>query len=586
MRASVRTSLIVFGTLLLTLLAAATGRAAEPPVIVISGIDGEPLANVTAALRLPPTLAESGETPRFWLDYYLRKMPAQAGRALEPYGYYSSKVEVDYDSKTDPPTIRVVIDPGAPVRVVARRLEIVGTDDPELSAFLDAFPLPVGAVLQHPAYEQAKTELQALAVDRGFLDAVYTHQRIVVDPEAQSAEIELTLATGPRYRFGPIRFSGGDDYPERFLRRYLAVQTGDTFSFHELGKTQQQLLDSDRFESVDITPLRDEADGETLPVAIHLKPKAPKRLRPGIGYGTDTGARFFLRYQDVNVWHLGHGFDSELLIAERRQNLTANYTFPGYRNLDTLFALRGGYQAEQLDTYDTRYVFTEGEQLYGFSTGHVGSIFVRFQQEYSTISGSKITTRTLLPGVRYRFGTLDDPVRPRRGYRLALELRGSLDLLLSQLTLMQGLGDISWIQPLPWNSYLHLRGSAGTTLQKNSFDEIPASLRFFAGGDTSVRGYPYQSLGPTDAFGAVIGGKHLLVGSVEIEKRFLQNWATAAFYDIGNAFNTFADYQLADAAGVGLRYFTPVGPVRIDLARTLNADKNHYRVHLGLGVGW
>jgi len=586
MRAYARISLIVFGALLLTLFSVAVSRAAEPPVIAISGIDGEPLANVSAALRLPPTLTESGETPRFWLDYYLRKMPAQAARALEPYGYYSPKVEVAYDSKTNPPTIRVAIAPGAPVRVIARRLEIVGGNDPELAAALDRFPLPVGAVLQHLPYEQAKAELQALAVDRGFLDAAYTRQRIVVDTEAKSAEIELTLATGPRYRFGPIRFSGGDDYPERFLRRYLAAQTGEVFSFAELGKTQQQLLDSDRFESVDITPLREQADGESLPVAIRLTPKAPKRLRPGLGYGTDTGARFFLRYQDVNVWHLGHGFDSELLIAERRQNLTANYTFPGYRNLDTLFALRGGYQAEQLDTYDTRYVFAEGEQLYGFSTGHVGSLFVRFQQEYSTISGSKITTRTLLPGVRYRSGTLDDPVRPRRGYRLALELRGSLDLLLSQVTLMQGLGDLRWIHPLPWNSYLHLRGSAGTTLQKNSFNEIPASLRFFAGGDNSVRGYAYQSLGPTDALGAVIGGKHLLVGSVELEKRFLQSWAAALFYDIGNAFNTFSDYRLADAAGVGLRYFTPVGPVRVDLARTLNADNNHYRVHLGLGVGW
>jgi len=574
------------GLLLLTPPAADAERGASTLALKVNGLSGDLLANVTTALQPPAGLLTDGKINPLWLNRYLRQAPEKAALALEPFGYYQPTIAIQSDLDASPPAVTLTIDPGPPLRVATRQLELVGADLPELQAELDRFPLSPGAVLRHLSYEQAKAELLGLAIDLGYLDAHYTRHQIRIDRQQNRADIELTLDCGPRYRFGDVRFAGGDDYPERFLRRYLAFESGEPFSYLKLGKTQQQLLDSDRFSGVIVTPLRQEVEADVLPVELRLEAKAPKRLRPGIGYGTDTGARLQLRYQDVNAWHLGHEFSSDLLLAERQQKLIASYLFPGYRNLDTLFALRGGYQAEDLDTYETRFGFVEAEQLYGFSQGRVGSIFVRFQQESSTISGSDITTGTLMPGIRFRMETLDDPIRPQHGYRLALEVRGSLELLISEISLFQGLGEFSWIYPLPWRTYLRLRGNAATTLQKNDFDEIPASLRFFAGGDGSVRGYAYQSLGPENALGEVVGGKHLLVGSIELEKRFLQNWGGAAFFDLGNAFNQVNDYQLAKAAGLGLRYYTPVGPARVDLARTIDADKTNYRLHIGLGVGW
>jgi translocation and assembly module TamA len=576
----------LFGLQLL-LLVAYTPVLAEPTLpIRIQGISGDALANVTTALQPPPGLFSDGKANPFWLNRYLRQAPDKAALALEPFGYYQAKIALQIDRTQDPPLVEVTIDPGPPVRIASRRLEIVGSQDPALLALRDQFPLAPGSILRHIPYEKAKAALQSLAVDLGYIDASYTRHLIRIDKERLSADVELVLETGPRYRFGTIRFIGGDDYPERFLRRYLAARRGEYFSWIDLGKTQQQLLDSDRFSNVFITPLPPETGSDERPVDIKLEPKAPKRLRPGIGFGTDTGARLQLRYQDVNAWHLGHEFTTDLLLAQRQQNVIVNYLFPGYRNLDTLFALRGGYQAENLDTYDTRYVFAEAEQLYGFSQNRVGSVFIRLQQERSTFSGANITTQTLMPGVRYRMARLDDATRPRSGYRLALEARGSQEGVFSEISLLQFLADLSWLHPLPWQTVLHLRGNAATTLEKSNFAEIPASLRFFAGGDGSVRGYAYQSLGPKNVAGEVIGGKHLLVGSIELEKRFLQNWGTAVFFDAGNAFDNFNDYKLAKAAGIGLRYYTPVGPARIDLARTIDSDKTNYRLHIGLGVGW
>lgn len=572
--------------MLLLLLAASGAQAGETtPKLDVQGVSGPALANTIEALRPPTGLFKDGAFNPLWLNRYLRQAPDKVSRALQPFGYYSATTDLRVDRDLSPPVIAVTINPGPQVRVVSRQLEISGFQHRQLVQRLNLFPLEPGSVLLHLPYEQSKAELQATALDLGYLDAHYSRHQITVDRQALTADLELTLETGPRYHFGAIRISGGESYPERFLRRYLTAREGALFSSSELSKTQQQLLDSDRFSSVVIVPLREEAAADAVPVEIRLTEKAPKRLRPGVGYGTDTGARAFLRYQDVNAWGLGHEFSSDLLVAERQQNLTGNYLFPGYRNIDTMLALRGGYHAEELDTYDTSYVFAETEQLYGFTRGRVGSIFLRLQQESSTFSGDDVSSRILMPGLRLRIGKLDDPVRPKRGYFMSMEIRGTSEALVSDISLTQVLADVNWIHPLPWRTFLRLRGSGAVTLQENEFDDIPASLRFFTGGDRSVRGYAYQSLGPEDDQGEVVGGKHLLVGSLELEKRFLESWGAAVFYDAGNAFDSFKDYELTRGVGIGLRYFTPVGPARVDLAKALDDGKG-FRVHIGLGVGW
>ena len=117
-----------------------------------------------------------------------------------------------------------------------------------------------------------------------------------------------------------------------------------------------------------------------------------------------------------------------------------------------------------------------------------------------------------------------------------------------------------------------------------NFLDVPVSFRFFTGGDNSVRGYAYQSLGPTNAQGEVVGGKHLLVGSIELEGAIGQNWGAAVFYDAGNAFDDFDSLNLAQSAGVGVRYYTPVGPIRLDIARQLGVSDPSYRFHFTIGM--
>ncbi|MFH1025079.1 MAG: BamA/TamA family outer membrane protein, partial [Nitrospirota bacterium] len=142
----------------------------------------------------------------------------------------------------------------------------------------------------------------------------------------------------------------------------------------------------------------------------------------------------------------------------------------------------------------------------------------------------------------------------------------------------------STIVSLPWRLSLYTRINGAVTAQEDSIRHIPASLRFFTGGDRSIRGYKYQSLGPKNEKGDVIGGKNLLVGSVELERALFSDWGIAAFYDAGNSFNSFSDIKLYEGAGIGLRYYTQIGAIRLDIARQIDVSNPTFRIHFSLGI--
>jgi translocation and assembly module TamA len=185
--------------------------------------------------------------------------------------------------------------------------------------------------------------------------------------------------------------------------------------------------------------------------------------------------------------------------------------------------------------------------------------------------------------VRFSDDRYDNPIRPRRGFRYALELRGTDQLLGSDTSLVQILAEGSHLLPLPWRLSLHTRAKTGTTMLADSFSVIPPSLRFFAGGDQSVRGYSYKSLGPRDASGLVMGGKQLLTGSVELERALFRDWGVSLFYDVGNSFNTFTSISLSKGAGIGLHYYSSVGALNLSVARPLGVDNPVLHIHFTVG---
>jgi translocation and assembly module TamA len=185
--------------------------------------------------------------------------------------------------------------------------------------------------------------------------------------------------------------------------------------------------------------------------------------------------------------------------------------------------------------------------------------------------------------VRYAGNRYDSLIRPSRGYRFSLEARATHQFIGSDTGLLQVIGEGGYITPLPWRLTLQARGKAGSTLLKDSLSELPPALRFFAGGDHSVRGYSYQSLGPRDASGKVVGGNHILFASIEMERALFESWGLSLFYDVGNAFDTFPDLHLAQGVGAGLHYYTRVGALNLYVARQVGVSNPSFHIHFTVG---
>jgi translocation and assembly module TamA len=560
-------------------------HAAEPVELVITGIEGDSLKNVQDTLVLPVGLVSEGTVDRLWLERFAGQAQEKTRTALEPFGYYNATVTVTLEPLEKRYRLLVKVIPEEPVRLTDITVSLVGPgkDEKRLQRLIAAFPLKKGDVLLHQRYEEAKGAVKSRALDIGYLDAEFSRHEIRIDRSATKAAIELLMETGEMYYFGATNIQGAPDYPDSFLRRHLTYKPGEVFSYPALGETQRNFSNSERFKEVVITPLKEESEASNMPINIQLKAGPRINVRPGIGYGTDTGGRFTIRYRDLNMFHLGHELYSNLYVAERLQGLVTGYIFPSPRDVRSSSTLQLNMQQEDTSSYNSRILALELSRNRSFGTTKLGAAYIKAQYEDYTVGDRKSTARLLLPGVRFSDDRNDNPIRPRKGFRYGLELRGTHQFIGSDTALVQILAEGSYLLPLPWRLSLHTRAKAGATLSSDSFGDIPPSLRFFAGGDQSVRGYSYRSLSPRDASGKVVGGKQLLTSSIELERALFKDWGVSSFLDTGNTFNSFSAVKLFHGAGVGLHYYTSVGALNLSVAQPLGVEKPSIHIHFTVG---
>ncbi len=560
-------------------------HAAEPLTVVVSGIEGDALKNVQGALVLPVGLVREGTVDQLWLDRFIKQADDKIRTALEPFGYYNALVTLTKALDGAETRLLVKIAPGEPARVDEVTVSVVGPgrEEEPLRALVAAFPLKTGSMLLHQSYEQAKAALQTQAQELGYLDAKFVLHEIRVAPSATTATIKLVLDTGERFYFSTTSIQGAPDYPDRFLRRHLTYKPGEVFSYASLGETQRNFANSERFKEILVIPEKEHAEGCNVPVTVQLKAGPRISLRPGIGYGTDTGARFTTRYRDLNMFHLGHELYSQLYLAERLQGLVTRYTIPSPLDVRSSTSLQLNLQQEQTTNYRSRILALELDRSRSFGSGKLGTAYIRAHYEDYSVGTENSIARLLLPGLRFSDDRYDNLIRPNQGFRYAVELRGTHQMLGSDTALVQILAEASHLLPLPWRFSLHTRAQGGTTLLNDPIRDIPPSLRFFTGGDQSVRGYSYKSLGPRDASGKVVGGTHLFTSSVELERAFFSDWGVSLFYDVGNSFNSLSNVRLFQGAGIGLHYYSPIGALNLSVAQPLGVDNSSIHFHFTVG---
>ncbi len=544
--------------------------------------DGAPglVDNLRARLALA---SEPCEAPKWRLRRLFGRAEQDLRPGLRALGHYRAKI--DKTLALDGPCWRadLVIDPGPRVRVRERRIDIRGAmmDDPGWADRLAKLPLPVGAPLHHGDYEAIKSELRDFAVAHGYFDFELKHSRLRVDPAAGTADIQIEADSGPRYRFGEVHLS---DTPldDDFMRRLIDISRGDDYDADRLLALDRQLSDAGYFGRVAVRARREQrADGE-VPVDVELDAMARHAWRAGVGYATDTGPRASLRYDNRFVTAQGHRFESELRLSAVESGLTADYSIPGRDPRRETFSIGGGLLHEDSDSVDSDSVSLLGRQVIK-GDRWVQTRFLELLHERSDVGDDHVESTLLMPGLGLDRVSADQLLRTRRGYRLGLEIRAAHESLLSDATLLQLRANAKGVYRFGDAGRISARVNLGTTLG-DGIHALPASLRFFAGGDNSVRGYKYQSLGPKDSNDDVVGGRHLLTASLEYEHPvYGEDWWAAVFADGGNAFDSDR-IHLRAGYGVGARWYSPVGRVRVDLAFPDDTADDDWRIHFGLGV--
>lgn len=560
----------------------------EPVTINIEGIKDPLLENARHAVQLPPGLFENEKLDESLARSFIQQAPEKVREALQPFGYYQPEIKTSWEKRDDNRyRLTIIVDAGSPIKVAAVQVNIIGQGATEapLLELARQFPLKSGDILRQDIYEKTKDELIKKSVDLGYLQAAFLIHKILISQKDLKADIELTLDTGPRFYFGNISFTGKTGYPESFLRRYLEFKAGDVFSYEQMAQTQANYAQADRFKEISINAIKEKVVNDRVPVDVTLSPSPAKTFRIGAGYGTDTGPRGTLRYQDVNISGLGRELQSELQVSPVIQGFSAKFIFPGENYFRQFTAFTAGFQREDTTSYVTNSIKAEVERARAFGKNRNGSVFLQAREENSTAGEQSTTTFLLMPGIRFSDLHYDNIVRPRQGFNFQTELKAAHQALASSTGFIQLTASGDLIIPLPADFALNTRIGLGATWQNDPPQDLPVSVRFFAGGDRSIRGYGYQALGPTDENGNVIGGRNLLVGSIEIERYIGKDWGAAVFYDTGNAFNNLGEFSAAQGAGVGVRYYSPIGPIRLDIARQIGVDKPDIRIHLTIGIG-
>jgi translocation and assembly module TamA len=556
--------------------------AAQSKVRVeIEGVDAELERNVRAVMEIARA-AENGLMTRDRIDRLHVRANDDIEQALQPFGYYQPRIEKSLEPDGNEFVARYVVDPGAQIhlRTVEITLTGAGRDDP---VFLDAkaaFPLQAGDPLRHALYENGKLRLLTVASDSGYLDADFDTSAVRVDIATGTADVRIVFDTGERFRFGPVWFDQ-DVLDERLLQTRVPFQPGAPWQQHKILEMQVLLSEDPYFARVEVLPRRDSAQGLEVPIRVALVPHPRREYEFGAGYGTDTGPRGRAASYWRRLNRRGHFGRADLKLSTVEQLATAEYSIPAVTHPTGTLTFFGGY-VRRVPESNRSNTATIGTRLTRKRFGWRETWSLQWQHEDFAVGVDTASSVLFMPGTGWERSRTDHVVFPRRGYRVQFQGQGSLDGVLSNATFLKAGVSGKIVQGLLPQFRVLARAETGRIFTKN-FHVLPATIRYFTGGDVSVRGFGYQDLGTRDSLGNIIGGQSLITGSLEVDFWPTARGGIALFTDAGNAMQHFDLGDLEYSIGAGIRYLSPLGMIRLDGAFPVSAPGRAFRIHISVG---
>ncbi|WP_404377755.1 autotransporter assembly complex family protein [Vreelandella aquamarina] len=579
----------------------------------ISGVDGRVLANIEAYLEN----IKADQYTDVRLEGEIRQRTQEAMRV---YGYYEPDIHIELTQS--PIAVRIEAGPQVVIEVLDIKITGDANNDPPFQAALDDFPLKQGDSLRHAPWDSLRNQFSGLAIERGYFDWGFSDRRMEVRPYLESARLYMTFDSGPRYHFGDTLITGSHIEPER-LRKMQAFRAGDPYLAESLARYNQRLAETGWFSSVSVRPLLETAqeltiapprggapwwneatasqperprlssaalasalsinsrDDSRLPIDVSVEPADRHQFEVGVGYATDIGPRLRFGWQQPWVNRFGHSLDHDLYVSAPEQRLTGVYNIPLEDPVRDNYRLQ--YGVRNIDDGDTKSLESTVEvaRRWEFENRWVQTLYFRTTYEDFTQGGEADEVLLFYPGIQWS-RTRTRPQRfPLWGDRQQLSLEYSDSAWGSAAKFTRLTGDTEWIRTIGNDNRFLARLSIGA-IETADFDKLPPSLRFFAGGDRSVRGYSYESLSPRNKDGRLRGGQQMLTSTLEYQRRVTGDWWGAAFIDTGDAFDHWGPNELKTGAGIGVHWVSPVGPIRFDIAHPFDID-DAYRVHFSIG---
>ncbi|OAN18980.1 hypothetical protein A3K86_00970 [Photobacterium jeanii] len=543
----------------------------------IKGLDGELEDNVDAYVQ---SIAED--------DYsislrFREQLESEIKDALKALGHYNPTFQYEIKKSDDDSHITVTVDPGPVTRIARSNIIINGAakDDMDFIALVRGSGLGLGEALNHGNYEALKSGLSSLALRKGYFDAKFEKRALEVAPSLNEAFIYITFDSGIRYNFGQTIFTGSQIEEDR-LQSLIPYEENEPYLASKLGEFNQRLSNVGWFSSIFVGGDVNELDGDKVPVKVSLAPQKRNQIETGIGYSTDTGPRLKFNWKKPWINSAGHSLNVKTELSLVQPKVEAAYKIPLDDVLNDYYQIVGGLSyTDNHDTVSTE--MTAGlERHWLLPHGWKRIASLRWLNENFTQGKSeKRVLNMFIPGITYTKSRSRGGAMPTWGDKQLISVEYADPNLGSDTRVGRIRGRSAWIRSLGENHRGLLKLDGGAVIA-DRIEDVPPSMRFFIGGDNTIRGYRYESIAPRDNGGQLRGGQYMLASTLEYQYRVYGNWWGAMFYDYGSAWIETPDWHRG--AGVGVRWASPVGPVRLDLAWGLERPtSDQIQIHFTLG---
>lgn len=543
----------------------------------VEGLSGALKDNVDARLSLIDP-GRIDDTP-----YFRRSLETEIRRGLRALGYYAPTFRYSVSESSN--KLIVTVDPGRPVLIERIDVNITGEGqhDKDYISLVNTVP-EIGTILNHNEYDGFRKSLQNLALRKGYFDSELTRHQLAVADGLHQAFWKIDFNTGKRYRLGSVTFNDSM-IRESYLRNIIPFEENEFYTSDQLSLLHRRLSSTNWFNSVSVIPLFNKVDdNKVLPIHVITTPRKKNIINVGLGYSNDNGMGGRLRWNKPWLNDRGHSFQSELVLSSPEQSITAAYKIPLYGSpLEDYYTIQGGYKkVDNNDTYSNSYTFGVIRNWDSFE-GWQSAVGLNVMFDNFTQASDSYDTFLLYPSFSFSRIRTDGSLFPMWGDSQRYSLEAAAKKAGSDINFIRFQVQHAWIRSLADEHRFIARANLGL-IQADDFDRVPPSFRFFAGGDKSVRGYSYQSISPTDSSGKLKGASRLFTGSLEYQYNITGSWWSAVFVDVGDAVDNLNQVDLHTGTGFGIRWASPVGPIKLDLATPVSRSKNSVHFYIGLGA--